>query len=103
MRCRPGIVANSEPGTVPDQRCIVSRLRAHAAPHPGNKLTCNESTVRDRTLASIDHLVGQREQLVWNCQIERLGGLTIEYKLEFGGLYDWQVRRLRALEDARGV
>ena len=28
MRCRPGIVTNSEPGTIPDQRCTVSRCTA---------------------------------------------------------------------------
>src|SRR5262245_27978635 len=53
--------------------------------------------------ASLDHLVGEREQLVGDLEAERLGGLEIEHKLELGGAHHRKVGGLFALEDATGV
>ena len=38
---------------------------------------------------SLDHLVGEREQLVRHVEAERLGGTEVEHEFEFGGSYDW--------------
>src|SRR5262249_40524714 len=35
-------------------------------------------------LPSFDHLVGEREQPVWNLEAERLGGLEVDHQLELG-------------------
>src|SRR5262249_61698910 len=52
---------------------------------------------------SLDHFVGGDEQLVGHSEAEHSGGLVVDDQLELAGLYDWQVRRLRALEDATGI
>src|SRR5215475_2432781 len=52
---------------------------------------------------SLDHFVGGDEQLVGHSEAEHSGGLVVDDQLELAGLYDWQVRRLRALEDASGI
>jgi hypothetical protein len=31
----------------------------------------------------LDHLVAEREQLVWNLEAERLGGLEVDHQLLF--------------------
>jgi hypothetical protein len=36
----------------------------------------------------LDHLIGEREQRRRNVEAERLGGLEVNNKLEFGGLLD---------------
>src|SRR6266516_7401566 len=54
-------------------------------------------------LASLDHLVRGHLHDQRHREAERLGGLEIDDKFEFGGQDDWQVRRLLALEDATGV
>ena len=36
-------------------------------------------------------------------EAERLGGLQVDHKLELGGQQDWQILRLVALKNARGV
>src|SRR5262249_58344658 len=52
---------------------------------------------------SLDHLVGEREQLVGILQSECFGSLEVDHKLKLGRLYDRQVGRLLALENAAGV
>ena len=52
---------------------------------------------------SFDHLVGEREQLVWNLEAERLGSPEIDDQFELGGLYDRQVGRFLALEYPAGI
>src|SRR5258707_12847364 len=52
---------------------------------------------------SFDHLVGAGEELVWHGQPEQPGRLGIDDQLELARLYDRQVRRLGALEDAAGI
>src|SRR5438034_3847786 len=52
---------------------------------------------------SLDHLVGEREQLGRNVEPERLRGLDVDGELKPGRLQDRQVCRLFALENARGI
>ena len=60
------------------------RLRAYAA----------------KTAGLLDHLMGEREQLVGNIQAERLGALEVDHKLELGRLLNRQVGWLSAFEDS---
>src|SRR6516165_4488423 len=52
-----------------------------------------------RLAHSLDHLVGDGEQLVWNIQIKRFCGLPIDHELEFRRLLNRQFTRARPLED----
>jgi hypothetical protein len=53
--------------------------------------------------SSLDHLVGEREQLIGNGQAERLGGLEVDRQFVFGRRLHRKVGRLLALEDAIDV
>ena len=44
-----------------------------------------------------------REQLGWNLETERLGGLEVDHELELGRLHNRQISRLLAFEDASGI
>src|SRR5262252_3073330 len=46
-----------------------------------------------------DDLVGVAEQRVWDGEAERLGGLEVDDELELCRLLDWQIGRLRTLQD----
>src|SRR2546421_11267938 len=50
--------------------------------------------------ASFDHLVGAREQGRGHGEPQGPRGPEVDDELELGRLLDWQVARLRALEDA---
>ena len=50
-----------------------------------------------------DHFVGERKQLVWNLEAQRLGGLEVDHQLELDRSLNGKLARLRALEDAIGV
>src|SRR6266700_5789765 len=52
---------------------------------------------------SFDHLVGAREQLVWNLEAERLSGLEIDDQLELGWLHHWKIGGLRTLENPTDI
>src|SRR5262249_57991546 len=53
--------------------------------------------------ASLDHLVGERQQPVWNLEAERLGGLEVEDKLQCCWSHDRQFGGLRAPDDLPGI
>jgi hypothetical protein len=53
-----------------------------------------------RLAHSFDHLVGNREQLVWNLEAKRLGGLEIDGQLELRRLLNGKIGRLGSLQDA---
>ena len=48
-----------------------------------------------RSKKLFDHLVGERKQLRWNFESERLGGLEVGDEFEFGGPDDRQVGVVR--------
>jgi hypothetical protein len=52
---------------------------------------------------TLDHLVGAREQIRRHGEAEYPSGLGVDDQLELARLYDRQVRRLRALQDAAGI
>jgi hypothetical protein len=57
-----------------------------------------------RTLNTLfDHLVGAAKQRERDGEAECLGGFKVDVQLDLGGLLDWQVRRLLALEYAAGI
>jgi hypothetical protein len=48
---------------------------------------------------SFDHLVGEREQLIWYGQTKRPGGIEVNRKLVFGRSLRGEVSRIGTLED----
>src|SRR6516164_10031693 len=52
---------------------------------------------------SLDHLVGEREQLVRNVEAERFGGLEVDHQLEFNRLHHGKVLRLRSIQNPRRI
>src|SRR5262249_46318869 len=50
-----------------------------------------------------NHLVGGNEQLIRHGEVEHPGGLGVDDQLELRGLDHWQVRGLRAHEDAASI
>jgi hypothetical protein len=55
--------------------------------------------IRDVTHASFDHHVGTREQRGWYFETECLGRSEIDHQLKLRWLLDWQIGRLRTLEN----
>src|SRR6516162_6111803 len=96
--CRsPG---GSQPSSLPAHRA--SRESARTLWHDTRQVPSQRggaSLGRSRQLlandVSFDHLVGDREQLVWNLDAERLSGLEVNHQLELGRLLDRQIGRLR--------
>jgi hypothetical protein len=52
---------------------------------------------------SLDYLVGQRQRLVGDCEVERLSGLEVDHELELCRQHNRQITRLLAFEDASGI
>src|ERR1700682_4002011 len=71
----------------PDKRTISEPV--------GMSQTCHDQTSR----ASFDHLVGAGEHCSWDGEAKRLGRLEIDDEIEFGGLFDWDVGRLRPTQN----
>jgi hypothetical protein len=84
------------------------RLTQHSLPGGSLGLTWAGLAPADRAsfawrLPSLDHLVGECEQPVWNFEAKRLGGLEVNNELELGRLQDWQVGRPVAFENSANV
>src|SRR5207237_3807419 len=58
---------------------------------------------RARGCASLNHLVGTKQNFLWNAQTNRLGGIQVDEQLELDGLLDRQVSGLCAFEDLVNV
>src|SRR6476646_4806310 len=52
---------------------------------------------------SLDHLVGEREQLIWDFETERLSGLEVDHELELCRQHNRQITRLLTFTDASGI
>src|ERR1700747_3242280 len=63
----------------------------------------HSDAARGQSTPSFDHLVGEREQFIWNCNAEGLRGPKVDHELVFGRCLHWQISRLLALEDAVDV
>jgi hypothetical protein len=61
------------------------------------RATSGHSALQQR-LALFDHLVGGGDQRLRECQAQRLSRLEVENKIELCGLFDGQIRWLRALQ-----
>jgi hypothetical protein len=57
----------------------------------------------NRNAVLLYHLIGEGERTAWHGDTERFGGPKVDDIIEFGGLQDWKVGRLLALENAAGV
>ena len=58
---------------------------------------------RSKKSVLFDYLVRDGKHARRNCKTERFCGFEVDDQLEFGGLEDWQVGGLRALEDLTGL
>src|SRR5262249_48446405 len=79
-------------------------LGARQSPLPPieTRLRCRSELTRGAP-ASLDHLVGEREQPIRHVETERLGGLEIDHELELGRLHHRRISRLLALEYSPGI
>src|SRR5262249_10511486 len=85
----------------PPHATLASRRPATALPGP-DFAPADRASFAWR-LPSFDHLVGGHEQLVWNLEAQRLGGLEVDHKFILGRRLHRQVGRFLALEDAIDV
>ena len=53
----------------------------------------------DETSTSFDHLVGARQESLWDCEAERLNRRQIDDEFEFGRLLDGKVSRFGSFEN----
>ena len=47
----------------------------------------------------LDHLIGERKQIVRDFDPERLGGLDFDYELKLGRLQNWQIGGFGTVEN----
>ena len=52
---------------------------------------------------SLDHFISSHEQIIWYGQAKCLCCLKIDDHLEFGGLHDWQIGGLFAIENSPDI
>jgi hypothetical protein len=57
----------------------------HALDH-GSDVPGHDASLCGHKVTLLDHLVGKREQLVWNFETQRLGGLDVDHEIEPCGL-----------------
>src|SRR5947209_3972300 len=83
-------------------RCPLRAESGQEADRYGMSALCQSRTNAANSIL-FDHLVGERQQLIRHIQAERLRGLKVDDQLDLCALLHWQVRGLRALEDAAGI
>src|SRR5271166_230096 len=66
---------------------------------PARQLWAKSGLLQCSKSSLFDHLVGSYDQVLWDCETKRLGGLPIDDEIEFRRPLDRQVRRLSPLED----
>src|SRR5262249_19687261 len=76
------------------------RCRPARAYWPANRRT---SSRNEHALCSVDHFIGQEQQLAADAETKRLGGLEIDDHLELGRLHYGKVGGLFALEHTTDV
>jgi hypothetical protein len=66
--------------------------------------TCTgpDSCTATNTL-SLDHLVGAKQERLWDCEAKRFGGLEVDDQRKLGRLLNWKVCGLFAAEDTIDV
>src|SRR5262245_26445851 len=80
--------------------CCASTVCGLARMLPPTMVT---NALRSISLYSPDELVGSCQDRLRDGQPERLGGFEVDDELEFGGLLDGEVTRLRAVQNLRDV
>src|SRR5262249_36279340 len=63
----------------------------------------HSDAARGPSTPSFDHLVGEREQLVWDGQAERLGRLEIDHQLKLSRLLNRKIGRLVTSENPADI
>jgi hypothetical protein len=74
------------------------RPRQYHCSHYG---TCEQAANCLSEMSLLDHLVGAREQRQRKFEAERLGGFKVYNQFELSGLFERQVRRVCAAQNAR--
>ena len=69
----------------------------------GGAVVCQLPTRATQAPISFDHFVGAGKQARGNIETERLGGLEIDYKLEFGRLLHGKIAGLLTSQDTINV
>src|SRR5262245_4193288 len=94
----PPIKKTRSHGTIATRVDLAKRRRL------GKGLPFSSSRVGRRPVGnSFDHLVSAADKRQWNREAERLGGLEIDYQLDFGGLLHRKIGWFFALEDAARI
>jgi hypothetical protein len=65
---------------------VTSPLHLTSLPYCCVATFCARSICSAAKFTLFDNLVSEREQLIWHCKAERLGGLEIDKKLKLGRL-----------------
>jgi hypothetical protein len=74
-----------------------------AEPFAGALDGFSRGSIIRRSFVSLDHPIGERDELVRHGKPERLGSFEVYDDFEYGRLRDRQIGRLLALEDAADV
>src|SRR5262249_40106526 len=93
---------NETPPVTPCASTPRPALASARAPRAASQPPRRRAALRSRAV-SLDHLVSQRQQLVWDFEAERLRGSEIDQEGKFRGLLYRQVGRLLAFENAASI